>query len=240
LAREFGKRPPVERPVGSREFVDSVLGDLKEGRYRPWEWQRFFLRCGRRSLEQVAAHPRAAVETIALHAVLAAIGGARLRVGCSALLAVTHLGLLGGGNRSLGVANGLSLMRANLPPRRWAAPVALVSDFADGAFARGSRSTAFGSYADPLADLSFWGAVAFQPGIGRLTRGAVLGLWLGPAVAIATAYIAHGRTIDYPRPLVVRRLSAVTQVLLARQLLCGNPETHGGVLQSRNRRTDPV
>jgi hypothetical protein len=94
LARDFGMRPPVERPVGSREFVDSALGDLKKGRYRPQEWQRFFLRWGSRSLEQIAAHPRAAVETIALHALLAAVGAPRLRVACSALLAITHLGLL--------------------------------------------------------------------------------------------------------------------------------------------------
>jgi CDP-alcohol phosphatidyltransferase len=85
------------------------------------------------------------------------MGGSRIRIASSALLAVTHLGLLGEGNRSLGIANGLSLVRANLPPRRWAAPVALVSDFVDGAFARGLKPTAFGSYADPLADLSFWG-----------------------------------------------------------------------------------
>jgi phosphatidylglycerophosphate synthase len=233
------QRAPVERPVGSREFVDSALGDLKDGGYRPREWDRFLRRCGRRSLEQIAAHPRAAFEIVALHAALAAAGGIRLRVAISALVAVTHLGLLGEGDRSLGLANSLSLVRANLPPRRWAAPVALLSDLADGALARGPRSTAFGSYADPLADLSFWGGVAFQLGTRRLTRAAVLGLWLGPAVAITVAYFAQGRTVDYPRPLVVRRLSAGTQVLLALQLLRGNPDarsaSQGLGLPSRDR-----
>lgn len=217
-------RPPVERPVGSREFVDSALGDLREGGYRPRDWARFILRCGQRSLEQIAAHPRAALETIALHGVLVAVGGPRLRVACNALLAITHLGLLGDGNRPLGFANYLSLVRAGLPPRRWAALVALATDFADGAFARGPRSTAFGSYADPLADVVFWAAVAFQPGTGKVGRAAVLGLWICPAAAIVLAYFARGSAIDYPRPLLVRRLSALTQALLAWHLLRGKPE----------------
>jgi phosphatidylglycerophosphate synthase len=213
------RRSAIERPVGSREFVDSALGELKAGGYQFRDWERFILRCFRRSVEQVDAHPRAALETAVLHAILAGAGAPRLRVAASALLTVTHLGLLGEGNRSLGVANCLSLVRANLPPRAWAAPVVVLSDLVDGALARGRGSTAFGSFADPLADLSFWGTVALQSGTGRLTRMAVLGLWLGPAVAIVAAYFARGRTIDYPRPLVIRRLSAVMQGLLALQLI---------------------
>lgn len=218
------QRPPVARPVGSREFTDSVLCELKRGGYRAQAWGRFLQRCGDRSLAQIAAHPRAALETLALHAVLAAVGGSPLRVAGSALLAITHLGLLGEGNRSLGLANGLSLVRASLPVRRWAVPVALATDVLDGAAARGPRSTAFGSYADPLADLVFWGAVATQPGACKRTRATVLGLWAGPALAIVTAYLAGGRAIDYPRPVLVRRLSVIAQALLAWQLLRRAPD----------------
>src|SRR5216683_4289582 len=142
------QRNPVNRPPGSREFTDSALRDLKAGRYRPREWVRFLRRCAQRSLEQAVAHPRAALEVVILHAGLGLLGGARLRVAASGLLAITHLGLLSQCNRSLGAANALSLLRASLPPRRWAALVAVATDIADGMLARGPRSTAFGSYAD--------------------------------------------------------------------------------------------
>ena len=215
------QRPPVNRPVGSREFVDEALRDLKYGRYRPREWGRFLRRCLRRSMEQVAAHPRAATEVLVLHAGLAAAGGARLRVVGSCLLAIAHLGLLGEHNRSLGIANALSLVRASLPPRRWAALVAVATDIADGVLARGPGSTAFGSFADPLADVTFWTSVALQTKAGKMGRAAVLGLWLGPAAAITYGYFAYGRTIDYPRPLIARRISAVVQALLVLHLIRG-------------------
>jgi len=215
------QRPPVDRPVGSREFVGGALRDLKDGGYRPLEWGRFLLRCVRRSMEQAAAHPRAAIEVLVLHAGLAASGGARLRVAASCLLAITHLGLLGEPNRSLGLANALSLVRATLPPRRWAASVAIATDIADGLLTRRRGSTAFGSYADPLADLTFWSSVAFQTRAGNMSRAAVIGLWLGPAIAITYAYFAYGRTIDYPRPLIVRRVSAVVQAMLVLHLVRG-------------------
>jgi len=188
----------------------------------------FLARSSRRSLEQAARHPRAACEVVALHAGLAALGGARIRVAVSCLLAITHLGLLGEGNRSLGLANTLSLVRAGLPPRRWPALVAVATDIADGMFARRSRSTAFGAYADPLADLAFWSAVAFQTRAGKLARAAVIGLWLTPTAIIAYSYLAAGRTIDYPRPLLARRASAVTQALLLVHLFRGAAAELGG------------
>ncbi len=135
---------------------------------------------------------------------------------------ITHLGLLGEANCSLGLAKALSLVRAALPPRRWAALVAVATDIADGVLTLRRGSTAFGSYADPLADLTFWSSVAFQTRAGNMSRAAVIGLWLGPAIAITYAYFAYGRTIDYPRPLIARRVSAGVQALLFLHLIRGN------------------
>ena len=135
------------------------------------------------------------------------------------LLTVAHLGLLGEGDDSLGPANALSLVRACLPVRPWAAAIAVATDFADGRIARRLGQTAFGAYADPLADVTFWTAVAFRPEVGRWPRALVLGLWLVPTAVIAATYLARGRTIDYPRPVVMTRMSAVAQLLLTVDLV---------------------
>lgn len=164
------------------------------------------------------AHPRAALEATALHALLALPPGGRPRAAAAWLLTITHLGLLGSG-ASLGLANALSLLRAGLPVGRWSAPIAMASDAADGWLARRRGGTAFGAFADPLADAAFWTAVAFRPGSGRLARSAVLCLWLAPAGAIAVAYFVRGQAVDYPRPLVWRRASVLVQSLLALDLL---------------------
>jgi len=42
-----------------------------------------------------------------------------------------------------------------------------------------------------------------------------MGLFGGSAAVIAIAYFARGRTIDYPRPMAARYLSAALQVMLA-------------------------
>lgn len=52
-------------------------------------------------------------------------------------------------------------------------------------------------------------------------RAAATGLWLLPLLAIAAAYFVGGRTVDYPRPLAARRLSACLQLLLALRGLKG-------------------
>ena len=171
-----------------------------------------------RSLQQVGAHPRAAVEVVGLFSALAALRGAWLRAATGCLLAITHLGLLGE-RRSIGLANTLSLVRASLPARRWAVLVAVGTDLADGLVARRAGPTAFGSYADPLADLAFWTAVAFHGRAGKLERIAILGLWAPPAAVITALYFVAGRSIDYPRPLLVRRVSMIAQALLALRLM---------------------
>ena len=232
------QRPPIERPPGSREFVDALLANLKEEQYRPPAWGLLVIASCVRSLQQVAAHQRAAVEVVGIFSALAALRGARLRrvVGC--LLAITHLGLLGE-RRSIGLANTLSLVRASLPVRRWAVLVAVGTDLADGLVARRAGPTAFGSYADPLADLAFWTAVAFHGRVGKLERIAILGLWAAPAAVITTGYFVAGRSIDYPRPLLVRRVSVIAQALLALRLMSQSDQPSRAV-RSRTARVGSV
>jgi len=137
------------------------------------------------------------------------------------LLAWSHVGLLGDQPRSLGVANLLTLLRANLPALRgsngaWVASAALGSDLADGWIARRrSRETAFGAYADALADLAFWTWFAYRHEPSRFLRGLVLSLWLAPAAAVSVWYFGAARAIDVPRPQAVRVTSAGFQLMLA-------------------------
>lgn len=161
----------------------------------------------------MARHPLAAAEALAISIGLAWLGGARLRSAAAGLLALTHLGLLGD-RRSLGLANALTLVRAGLPARAWAAPVALALDASDGLVARRRGPTAFGSFADPLADAAFWSALALRPESGMVARAVTALAWTAPAAGIAAAYFAKGRTIDYPRWQLQRRLSALAQVAL--------------------------
>jgi len=213
-----GQRPPIERPSESRLFVDGVLLDLKREKYRPAAWGRFVVASSIRSLEQIAEHERASVEIVGIFAMLTILRGARVRAAVACLLAITHLGLLGD-RRSIGLANAFSLLRAGLPFRRWAVLVAVCTDLADGVVARRAGPTAFGSYADPLADLAFWTAVARRGRIGSLDRLAILSLWTVPAAAIMAGYSVAGRSIDYPRPVIVRRASAIAQALLTFRLI---------------------
>ncbi len=206
------------RPADSRLFTEALLRDLKRGGYRPAAWADLISTSGRRSIEQIAERPPAAAQTLAIWAGLALLGGARLRSSAACLLALTHLGLLGD-RRSLGLANAMTLIRAGLPARAWAAPLALVLDAADGPVARGRGPTAFGSFADPLADVAFWSAVALRTESGSAARAVTALLWTAPAAAIAVAYFAKGQAIDYPRWLLHRRLSGVAQVLLTVALL---------------------
>jgi len=217
-ALTWGQRPPIERPSDSRLFVDGVLLNLKRERYRPSAWGRFVVASSIRSLEQIAEHERASVEIAGIFVLLVMLRGARARTAAACLLAITHLGLLGD-RRSIGVANALSLLRAGLPVRRWAVLTAVGTDLADGLVARRAGPTAFGSYADPLADLAFWTAVARRGRIGSLDRLAILSLWTVPAAAILAGYFVAGRSIDYPRPVIVRRASAIAQALLTFRLI---------------------
>jgi hypothetical protein len=134
-----------------------------------------------RSAEQATNHRRAFLELTLLH--LALMRG-RLRPWpvVAWLLAVTHLGLLGEERRGALVANHLSLLRANLPSLSlsaapWTAGVALLTDVLDGQLARARKEeTAFGAYADPLADLVFWNWYVFRNESSPMIRAAAFRL----------------------------------------------------------------
>jgi phosphatidylglycerophosphate synthase len=218
-------RPAIERLPESRAFVDRALAELRGAYWRPGAWAVFLWRCGARSADQARRHPLAAVEVTALHlALIAPSGWSWLWLTASWTMAIAHLGLLGPERRSIGPANVLSLVRANLPPGRWSPLVAIATDAADGWLARRSRPTAFGAYADGLADVAFWTRQVWAREPSRILRTAAAAAWLLPLAAIGTAYFTAGRTIDYPRPLLVRRLSAGLQFLLAARALAGRLE----------------
>ena len=214
------ERPAVERSAESRAFVDRALADLRSDRWRPRAWVKFLWRCGVRSAEQARAHPRAALEVTVLHLCMTAIGRpSRLGLAASWAMALTHLGLLGPEARSIGLANALSMLRANLPSGRLAPIIAIATDIADGRLARLTTATAFGAYADPLADVVFWTRQAWTREKSPVLRALVLATWLLPVIVIGGAYFGRGQTVDYPRPLLVRRLSAGLQCVLAARAL---------------------
>jgi len=173
-----------------------------------------------RSGEQVAAHPRAFLEVTLLHFALMR-GRPRRWPLVAWLLAVTHLGLLGDEKRGALVANHLSLLRANLPSLSasaapWTAGVALLTDILDGRLARARKEeTAFGAYADPLADLVFWNWYVFRNESNPWIRAATIIAWPLPAAVITAAYFVRGKTLDYPRPAATRLLSGAFQCWIA-------------------------
>ena len=155
-----GSRAPIRPNDSSREFVDEILGELAASRWSARGWAAFLARSSARSWQQVLEHPLAALEITVAHSLLFASRPRSWPLGSWAL-AVTHLGLLGDTRHGLGWANRLSLLRANLPamvrpPSPWTAIAALTTDWADGWLARRGDDTAFGGYADALADVAFW------------------------------------------------------------------------------------
>jgi phosphatidylglycerophosphate synthase len=217
-------RPAIDRPPESRAFVDQALDQLRRSRWTPGAWAAFLRRCGARSAEQARLHPRAALEVTALHLALLPLGCSLLRPAASWAMAITHVGLLGPGERSIGPATALTLLRANLPPGRWSPVVAIATDVADGFLARRTTSTAFGAYADGLADVAFWTGQVWAREPSRALRVAATAAWLLPLSVTGAAYFASGRTIDYPRPFLVRRMMAGLQCLLAARALGGRLE----------------
>lgn len=222
-AQLLGTRPPVERTAATAAFTADVLGELASGRYAVEAWRRFWGRSWLRSVETARERPRAAAEVHLLHAMLLA-ATADPRIGISWVLAWTHLGLMPEG-RGLGLPNVLSLLRANLPllaPRQphFAALAALASDFADGVIARRSRrETAFGAYADNLADAVFWSWLTWRFEHDRRFRWAAIVLWLLPPAAMAMLTFRSGRLLILPRLRAVRLASAVLQVTLTIRVL---------------------
>src|SRR3989442_1203621 len=87
------------------------------------------------------------------------------------------------------------------PSWQW---VALATDFADGRLAQRGEESAFGAFADPIADGVFWSWYALRWEPNRWLRWAPITLFAASTAAIAAAYFARGRAIDYPRPMAVR------------------------------------
>jgi len=215
------RRGAIVRPAESRRFADDILAELATRRFRLSAWARFIGRSLSRSLDQARNRPTAAVEVTALHLLVSRSGSRSWAFG-SWLLCITHLGLLGE-RLTLGWPNRLTLLRALLPSlaaaSRWTPLVALATDFADGRLARMGEETAFGAFADPLADGAFWSwyALGWEP--NRWLRWVPISLFAASVAGISAAYFVRGRTIDYPRPTALRYVSSAAQILLTLRAL---------------------
>jgi len=221
----MARRPPkwiasrgvIARSRDSRQFVDDILAELAARHFAPSAWVRFIGRSVARSTDEVRIRPTAAAELTALHLVAGAAGTWRWALG-SWSLSIAHLGLLGD-RSTLGWPNRLTLLRALLPSLAADSPgasvVALATDFADGRLAHARGGSAFGAFADPIADGVFWSWYALRWERNPLLRWVPMGLFGGSAAVIAIAYFARGRSIDYPRLMAVRYLSAALQIMLA-------------------------
>lgn len=217
---------PEPHPIAprSRAFTDAVLADLAADCWRPRAWLRMLERVSRRSLEQIAARPRAAAEVTALHAACALAtrsGKARAWTITSWALAITHLGMLED-QPGLGAANTLTLLRANLPailPDRPAlvAAIAAGTDLADGRYSRRTGTTTlFGQQADALTDAAVWTWLALRHEPSRALKLATIGGWIAVVGSVTAASFAKGGMIDAPRPRFIRPSAAMQAVLTAR------------------------
>jgi CDP-alcohol phosphatidyltransferase-like enzyme len=213
--RPVAFRAPINRPAESTRFVDDILAELASRQYGLSAWMRFLGRSLARSAAQARIRRAAAAEVTAIH--LAAAAGSRRWALASWLLCITHLGLLGA-RRTLGWPDRLTLVRALLPAMapdsRWTAPLALATDFVDGRLARRGGGSAFGEFADPIADGVFWSWYALRWEANPWLRWVPITLFGGSVAVIAVAYFARGRTVDYPRPVAVRYASGIMQIVL--------------------------
>lgn len=207
----------------SRQATNALLAQLRSGRFSAGAWGRFVRQTLARSADQAWRHPRALGELSVLHlAIAAACPPSRRRwVASSWLLAVTHLGMLGPA-RSIGAANVVSLLRANLPAigsgQPWLGMVAMATDKADGLLARRAGPTHFGHYADSLADSAFWVSFAWRNERSRPLVLASLAAWALPVAAAAGASFARGQMVEVPRHRLLRPAAAMQVVLAMRAL----------------------
>jgi phosphatidylglycerophosphate synthase len=200
-------------------FVDEILAELAGARWSPGAWVRFLERSTIRSWRQAVCRPRTAFEVTAEHALLFVVRPGPWPI-VAGLMAATHVGLLSGDDRGLGWPNRLSLLRGNLPamvtpPAPWTAGLALVTDWADGRLARRSGETAFGGYADAMADIAFWTWFAKHHEQNRVLRQLATAVWLAPAFAITAAYFFRGGAVEVDRPVAMRNVSVALQVAVA-------------------------
>jgi CDP-alcohol phosphatidyltransferase len=229
-------RPPIAPPVEARRFVDSALADLRASGWSVGGWGRFLAGSLVRSWDDARRQRCALAEISAGHLVVAARRPGPWVLGSWAM-AVTHLGLLGDTPRCLGWANRFTLLRANLPALApdapaWTGLAALATDLLDGGIARRTvDTTAFGGYADALADVAFWTWYAVRHEEHAPLRALCIAVWVSPASALTVAYLALGRAVDYPRPSALRDVSVALQIVLTLRAL-----SRAGSGRSRPRR----
>lgn len=225
--------------AGTREASDLLLAVLRDGRWMPRAWVRFAALAGMRSMDAARAKPRSFAQVTALHLPFLALGRRhRVWVVTSWVMAVTHLGMLGDRD-GLGVANTLTLVRANLPAvERLLDPVtpvlSLITDFVDGKIARGpGRITAFGAQADFVADAAFWTWFVARHDPSRAALIATLAAWSVPLVGLTVTAAARGRVIDLPRSVWVRPAAAVEVVIGTRAVMRWARSARGAVSRRR-------
>ena len=127
--------------------------------------------------------------------------------------------------RTLGPANILTLIRANLPALQDRLgpllPIAaLATDFLDGRISRSTATqTPFGRDADFVADAAVWNWHAAQHEPSALLRLAAAVVWAGPIAAVVVSSFAGAAMKDVPRSPWIRPAAALQVVLAARALL---------------------
>ncbi|WP_434995453.1 CDP-alcohol phosphatidyltransferase family protein [Arthrobacter sp. Ld5] len=208
----------------SRAATNDLLAQAKDSGWRLGSWVRVLRAAGDRSIDQARTRPRALVEVTVLHLLVAGIAGRRGTMWALTtwFLAVTHLGLLED-RTSLGLANTLTLLRANLPAIEhvlgtWVPALALVSDFVDGKLARATATvSSFGQYADFLSDTALWTWFSLRHEPSRTVQLAALAAWLAPVIVVLSGSVLRGRMIDVPRKWWFRP-AATVQVLLGTRM----------------------
>jgi phosphatidylglycerophosphate synthase len=221
------ERAPIARSANARAFVDTTLAALRESRWSLRGWTRFLAANMRRSCADALLHKRAFAELSCAHFLLW-LAVRKPWPAVSWLMAATHLGLLGDEARSVGWSNRLSLLRANLPvllpDSPMVAVLALASDFVDGTVARAlDDETAFGAYCDALADVAFWTWFAARFETNALLRRTAVAMTILPPLVVTAAYLARGRTLDYPRPVLGRNVYVALQTLLTLRAIAPSP-----------------
>lgn len=215
-----------EARSSSRAATDRLLRGLRDEGWTPAAWARFLGRATLRSVSEAIRHAPALAEATALHWAFALAAPPRRRhwVAASWALTVTHLGMLED-RRTLGPANILTLVRANLPALQDRLgpllPIAaLATDFLDGRISRATATqTPFGRDADFIADAAVWIWHAAQHEPSAFLRLAAAVVWAGPIAAVVVSSFAGAAMKDVPRSPWIRPAAALQVLLAVRALL---------------------
>lgn len=210
----------------SRGALNAMLAILHERRHESRAWGEFWAALTRRSLHHATTHPMAAAQITAIHAVIAAVSHTRTPWWSltSWGLAIMHLGMLED-RSTIGVANTLTLVRANLPLLdarlgRALPFVALATDFLDGKLSRHwGTVTAFGRGADVIADVAFWTWYILEHDRRPWLIAATITAWMVPVLGVSVTSFATGRMVDIPRYRWFRP-AATLQILLSVRAAC--------------------